>query len=271
MSSINPNPAPFVSVWQRTNPVFYGKSVARVYAPSTETNPFAHPETLVALNAADPGVLTPVQWKTKVIKVIFNPNSDGRSQIDTIAILGFSLSALNRTGECLGRTTIDAGATGNVDNTTAPQKEVMCSGHGACKPKGCECKGNWDGAACDRCKFGWQGEDCDEKFPLADLPRLQLCSIVMFEDVNEFDGAEIQVRWNVQGFTFKTTRVFAGRDLRDQVRVPAHHPRDAHARASASRVLHHGHARPLRHGGDLAGGEEPGGEPCGRTDGTGAD
>ena len=122
-------------------------------------------------------------------------------QIDTVAILGFSYSNLNRTGECPGL--VDLPAEGGI-------RQVMCNGNGICRPRGCECKGNWDGADCGNCKFGWGGFSCERKI-IRDVVAINFCSVAMFEDLQDFEGDTLEIRWSIQDYTFRTSRVMRPR------------------------------------------------------------
>ena len=86
----------------------------------------------------------------------------------------------------------------------------MCSGNGICKPKGCQCRGNWDGADCSICRFGYIGEDCEE-LALLPVDSINLCSVVMFEDLLDFEGDSLEVRWSIQDYMYRTTRVMKPR------------------------------------------------------------
>ncbi|KAJ9443611.1 hypothetical protein DIPPA_12236 [Diplonema papillatum] len=207
-ASINTNPVPFVQVWRRDAPMFYSNPIARVYAPATDQDPFLHPTTPVSLESGGTTTVN-VEWKTKVIKLVINASSENLVQIDTVGILGFANAVLNKTGECPGVTTVSADPVGSR-TSSGKTRQVMCSGNGACKPKGCECKGNFDGAECANCKFGYTGVDCDKKV-LMDVPTINMCSIVMFEDIMDFEGEALELRWFIQDYTFKTTRVFKAR------------------------------------------------------------
>ena len=181
---------------------FYTESISRIYTPASNANPFAHPSTPVLLRAGDPDSAVNVQWKTKVIKLVIQPNSNRVSQIDSVAILGFSVSSLNRTGECPGATSVPTGNGRTID--------VMCNGNGVCRAKGCECKGNWDGADCGNCKFGWAGEDCEVSV-VRSVPAINFCAVAMFEDLQDFEGDTLEIRWMIQDYTFRSSRVMRPR------------------------------------------------------------
>ena len=93
---------------------------------------------------------------------------------------------------------------------TSETRLVMCSGNGMCKPKGCQCHGNWDGSGCGICRFGFTGENCERKV-VANIPSLNLCSLSMFEDLMDFQGDALELRWSIQDYTFRTTRVIRPR------------------------------------------------------------
>jgi hypothetical protein len=153
-----------------------------------------------------------MEIKTKVIKVVFYPWNTGRVQIDTIAILGFQVGQLNLTGQCPGNKEVSASAIGATpENQVSSTRTVTCSGNGVCGVTGCECKGNWEGQACDRCQFGWTGETCTEKVKMPDMQGLELLRIVMFEDLNDFNFDELQLRWSISDYVFRTSRVFSSR------------------------------------------------------------
>eukprot|EP01059_Diplonema_ambulator_P019164 TRINITY_DN31_c1_g1_i1.p1 TRINITY_DN31_c1_g1~~TRINITY_DN31_c1_g1_i1.p1 ORF type:complete len:1171 (+),score=268.90 TRINITY_DN31_c1_g1_i1:126-3638(+) len=205
--NINTNPDSFYEVWSRSEPIFYAKPVSRIYAPT----PLTHYTKPVSLQAGGIDV-TQVEWKTKVIKLVIQPDNDRLTQIDAVGILGFSVSSLNVSGSCPGRKLVSAEPVGMlVPSTSDPiEREVLCSGNGECEPKGCKCFGNWDGAECANCKFGWTGEYCDGK-ALVELDGPQLCTVAMFEDLMDFEGSALELRWSIQTYTFRTTRVFLAR------------------------------------------------------------
>ena len=129
-------------------------------------------------------------------------------QIDTIAILGFGISGLNKTGECPGVITVPTHNFGG--EASGNTRLVMCNGNGMCKPKGCQCRGNWDGADCGNCKFGFVGLNCDINV-LVNVPAINFCSLAMFEDLMDFQGDALELRWSIQEYTFRTTRVMRPR------------------------------------------------------------
>ena len=88
--------------------------------------------------------------------------------------------------------------------------DVMCNGNGYCKPKGCECKGNWDGADCGNCRFGFAGQNCELQV-VKDVPAVNFCGVAMFEDLQDFEGDALELRWSIQDYTFRSTRVMRPR------------------------------------------------------------
>jgi len=193
----------FVLVWSRTNGSFGQNPKSWTTKPDV---PLAKPTQVVQFDNED--VL--IEVKTKVIKVVFDMSVDKKQQFDTIAILGFSVASLNLTGECPGVKNVSADAVGAA-TSSGNTRELMCSGHGICGVTGCTCTGEFEGAACDRCKFGFTGPDCDEKVPIPDMKGMELSRIVLFEDLNDFDRDEVQLRWDIQTYTPHTSRVFSSR------------------------------------------------------------
>eukprot|EP00666_Eupelagonemidae_sp_cell4sb_P004943 gene4943-2246_t len=195
-SGINTNPDPFVPVWTKSDAT--GETL---------------PQTPRHSDAVTFGVDTFfMEFKTKVIKVVFYPFNNGRVQVDTIGILGFQVSGLNLTGQCPGTKEINASAPGAApENVNEDKRVVTCSGNGVCGVTGCQCKGHFEGMACDRCQFGWTGDDCMTPVPIPDIPGLKLCRVAMFEDLNDFDQTELLLRWDVLEYTPLTSRVFSSR------------------------------------------------------------
>jgi hypothetical protein len=222
-TGINPNTNDFVPVWTRkpgnaqlppqpsTGDVAFASSpLSWVWRPNSSLE---HPSSPLASGLGlFGGVQVDVEFKTKVIKLVLYPYNNGRVQIDTVAILGFQVAQLNLTGQCPGVGQVNASAVGVFPPDTGLNKRpVQCSGHGKCSITGCECRGNWEGAACDRCAFGWDGDDCNTKVPIPELDGLSLCRIVMFEDLNDFTEDELTVRWDILEYTALTSRVFSSR------------------------------------------------------------
>jgi hypothetical protein len=153
-----------------------------------------------------------MEAKTKVIKAVFFMPNSGRVQIDTIGLVGFAVAQLNLTGACPGAIEVSADASGaSPERQTPVKRAVTCSGNGKCGIKGCMCKGNWEGVACDRCRFGWQGSECTDRVPIPQSDQAPLSRIVLFEDLNDFDRDELLVRWSIQTYTPRSTRVFSAR------------------------------------------------------------
>jgi hypothetical protein len=202
-TTANTNNDTFILVWSRNNGSFGQNPKSWTTKPDA---PIAHPTQVTTFQGEE--VL--IEVKTKVIKVVFDMSVDKKQQIDTIAILGFSVASLNLTGQCPGVKNVSADAVG-APKSTGNTRELMCSGHGVCGTLGCECTGEFEGAACDRCKFGFTGDDCDVKVPIPDMKGMELSRIVMFEDLNDFDQTEVQLRWDIQEYTPRTSRVFSSR------------------------------------------------------------
>ena len=108
---------------------------------------------------------------------------------------------MNSTGECPGR----------IDVTTPTGlQNVLCNGNGWCRPKGCVCKGNWDGADCGNCRFGYGGENCETQL-MKSVPKINFCAVASFEDLMDFEGDALELRWSIQDYTFRTSRVMRPR------------------------------------------------------------
>ena len=97
-----------------------------------------------------------------------------------------------------------------MSNGVATQIPVQCNGRGVCGTHGCECVGNWGGSECATCKYGFTGEECEHR-AIAEMDRIDLCSLVMFEDLVQFEGDALERRWSIQDYVFMTTRVYQGR------------------------------------------------------------
>ena len=127
------------------------------------------------------------------------------AQIDTVAILGFASESLQTKGSCPGVVQVVS----KKDGVTRV-RDVVCSGNGKCGPRGCVCEGNWAGDACDYCKYGYTGQFCDHTV-LQKVEEVNLCSLVMFEDLIDFDGEMLERRWSIQDYVYLSTRVFQSR------------------------------------------------------------
>jgi hypothetical protein len=213
------NTAPFVPVWTKSDPEgvalpAQGRIADTAFPKAplswvTRTNrPVVRPAQTIGFGdqAFD------MEAKTKVIKAVFFMPNSGRVQIDTIGLVGFAVAQLNLTGACPGAIEVSSDASGAAPERQTPVKRaVTCSGNGKCGIKGCMCKGNWEGVACDRCKFGWQGSECTDRVPIPQSNQAPLSRIVLFEDLNDFDRDELLVRWSIQTYTPRSTRVFSAR------------------------------------------------------------
>eukprot|EP01061_Rhynchopus_euleeides_P011464 TRINITY_DN21031_c0_g1_i4.p1 TRINITY_DN21031_c0_g1~~TRINITY_DN21031_c0_g1_i4.p1 ORF type:complete len:6634 (+),score=1713.76 TRINITY_DN21031_c0_g1_i4:2802-19904(+) len=202
-SAITASTAAFTKIWSRDEPRYFDSPLSRVYAPNTADNSFGQPTTLVSYNPNDADVS--VRWKTKVIRVVLNLSDSRASQIDTVGIVGFSTTQLDAAAMCPGYRVISE----TIDGTKV-DRPVQCSGHGSCGPYGCECVGNWGGSDCSSCRYGYTGELCDVQL-VQDMDRIDLCRLVMFEDLVQYEGSVLERRWSIQDYVFLTTRVYSGR------------------------------------------------------------
>eukprot|EP01065_Artemidia_motanka_P052486 TRINITY_DN9498_c3_g1_i1.p1 TRINITY_DN9498_c3_g1~~TRINITY_DN9498_c3_g1_i1.p1 ORF type:complete len:5055 (+),score=1261.52 TRINITY_DN9498_c3_g1_i1:931-15165(+) len=209
-SSINPNKADdFVVVWNRTEPAFLATPISRVFASNGSSGVnMTRPTVPVVYNNIEYNV----EYKSKVLKLVLNTTGakGGRVEIDAVAIVGFALTSLDQLGECPGITAVPTGAVGDVSAGNSTEL-VACSGFGMCGVRGCDCRGSFDGRACDRCAFGWQGERCDVRAKLGETPGPQLCRLILFEDINDFNSTQLDLRWSIQDYTFHTTTAYLSR------------------------------------------------------------
>eukprot|EP01062_Namystynia_karyoxenos_P037580 TRINITY_DN27342_c0_g1_i3.p1 TRINITY_DN27342_c0_g1~~TRINITY_DN27342_c0_g1_i3.p1 ORF type:complete len:7452 (+),score=2231.22 TRINITY_DN27342_c0_g1_i3:1875-22358(+) len=208
--TINPNSeSNFEVVWDRGGPNFPAQAVASVLAADgypgvnlTRTN------TTIVYNNQQ----YVTEYKTKVIKLVLDTTGAAGKQveIDAVGIVGFATQTLDAAGQCPGATTVPVAAFGDLTAGNATEAAV-CSGNGMCGVRGCECAGNYDGKACDRCAFGWQGDRCDARVPLPESSGPRLCRLVMFEDINDFNDTQLDLRWSIQDYAFHTTTVYQSR------------------------------------------------------------
>eukprot|EP00755_Sulcionema_specki_P012794 Sspe_Gene.8554::Locus_2897_Transcript_1_1_Confidence_1.000_Length_10047::g.8554::m.8554 len=174
-TSINPNPANFTTIWSRPFPNFPTRKRYREWQ-------------------IDVGQ---VRYRSKAIRLVVAPTSDGRSQIDAVAIIGRQDVVKKNELRCKGEIWVSPvrdGTRSSAQIQTASVQPVPCSGRGRCGPRGCECFGNFYGEGCETCKFGWSGPGCDMPVPMG-------CSDIAFEDLSQFaNEAELIARWKFENY-----------------------------------------------------------------------
>ena len=131
----------------------------------------------------------------------------GRVQIDSVAIIGFSNLELHGLGSC-------PGVVRDVSGT-----DLVCNGRGRCVPSGCECTGNWGGAACDVCKYGWMGEACDHK-AVENVQTGRLCARIAFADLTQYTTTELFAQWKFADYSFLSSPAVLHHHFGTRIQTP---------------------------------------------------
>ena len=185
-------------IWSRAQPQFFASESSRIYAPAEGT--LSRLTTQLVLNPTSNSKHRVLQ-KSKVLKLVIDPSkTNGKVQLDSIGILGFSLPPRVLT-ECPGKISVDVFDTANQ---LVAKRDVFCSGKGSCKPSGCMCEGNWSGAACSVCAYGYEGENCEDRIINND-ESTNLCTISAFEDLSQFATDELLLRWRFVNYKFMSS------------------------------------------------------------------
>eukprot|EP00662_Eupelagonemidae_sp_cell21_P009633 gene9633-42549_t len=192
--SINPNPAQWVTVWERPWPNFPARRRYREQPPALH---IANTHWQVDVGAAP--------FRSRALRLWLAPTSSGRSQVDAVAIVGAqdNRTATQTGPKCKGEVWVSPvrdGTRSSAAEQTATVIPVPCSGRGRCGARGCECAGNFFGEGCQTCRFGWQGPGCDSPVPMG-------CRDVAFEDLSEFASEqEVKARWRFADYKRFTSR-----------------------------------------------------------------
>ena len=195
-ATVNSNPAPFTTVWERQFPNFVEPKKYREYTVDVGRS----------------------GYRSRAIRLTLAPTNPGRVMIDAVAIVGYQAGArdgLRCKGEVWASPVVD-GLRRSAHVQAASVVPVPCSGRGTCGPRGCVCHGNFYGEGCEGCRLGWTGTACD-------VPVRVGCRRVVFEDLSQYGSShELRTRWRWDNARTHRTRALQWQVYGSQVRSPVY-------------------------------------------------